>query len=57
MWSMRSDYGSTSPRFGNFDTDVDKLVMKGVWRHHVPRRDIDQYLLGSDGYIYTMQKI
>ena len=56
-WSMRSDYGLTSPRFTHFDSDVDKLVSDGVWRHHVPCKDIDQYLLGSDGYVYTMQKI
>lgn len=57
MWSMRNDYGATSPKFATFDDDIDKLVQEGVWKYHVPRKDIDQYLLGSDGYVYTMQKL
>nr|CAH0105959.1 unnamed protein product [Daphnia galeata] len=56
-WSMRSDYGPSSPKFVNFDAEVEDLVKNGVWRHHVPRRTIESYLLGSDGYIYTMKKI
>lgn len=54
---MRSDYGPTSPKFANFDEDIEKFVKDGVWRYRVPRKDIEQYLLGSDGYIYTMEKI
>jgi hypothetical protein len=54
---MRYDYGPSSPKFVNFDAEVEDLVKNGVWRHHVPRRTIESYLLGSDGYIYTMKKI
>ncbi|KAK4037225.1 hypothetical protein OUZ56_029264 [Daphnia magna] len=57
MWSMRTDYGPISPRFANFDAHIEDLVTNGVWKHYVPRKTIKPYVHGSEGYVYTMQRI
>ena len=54
---MRNDYAKSSPKFVNFDQDVDSLVSQKVWSYYRPRKDVEQYLLGSDGYVYIMQKL
>merc|ERR1712071_29428 len=56
-WSMRNDYAKSSPKFVNFDQDIDSLVSQKVWSYYRPRKDVEQYLLGSDGYVYIMQKL
>jgi len=56
-WSMRNDYAKSSSKFAHFDEDVDALVSKNVWSYYRPRKDVEQYLLGSDGYVYIMQKL
>ena len=54
---MRNDYAKSSPKFVHFDEDVDALVSKKVWSYYRPRKNVEQYLLGSDGYVYIMQKL
>ena len=54
---MRNDYAKSSSKFAHFDEDVDALVSKNVWSYYRPRKDVEQYLLGSDGYVYIMQKL
>jgi hypothetical protein len=56
VWSMRQGYGQSSPAFADFDNEVDRLVSIGLWRYYTPRKEVEQYLLGSKGYVYIMQK-
>ena len=57
VWSMRQGYENTSPGFSKFYEYIDELVEQKMWTHHVSRVEVEEYLLGSKGYVYIMRKL
>lgn len=56
-WSMREGYASECPTFVQFESDVERLVSTGAWRHLVARKSVERYYQGHNGHIYVMQTL